>query len=91
MPLSRRIALRSALRFLSQTADLVVSDVKMPGLDGLSAFRIKDTSSIPPCLVTANASGNRQWRRWRERMTISPSLSTSRIKSLSKMPWKKEP
>lgn len=45
---------RSVLR--AQTVDLVVSDIMMPGEDGLSLTRhLRETSSIPVILLTARA------------------------------------
>ena len=45
---------RSVLR--AQSVDLVVSDIMMPGEDGLSLTRhLRETSSIPVILLTARA------------------------------------
>ena len=45
---------RSVLR--AQTVDLVVSDIMMPGEDGLSLTRhLRETSSLPVILLTARA------------------------------------
>src|SRR3546814_19876262 len=48
---------RSVLR--AQTVDLVVSDIMMPGEDGLSLTRhLRETSGIPVILLNARAEDN---------------------------------